>query len=121
MGVRTSGSARRVGRDRVCDSHLRREDQMNAPRKKLGRSTQAFAREAVYEMADGLETESSEHYEVIRKRVLFEDVLLVTYHREIGIWFMILNGLIGGLFLFLGAVIMNYQRTGNMWLIALPW
>jgi len=94
---------------------------MSAPRTKLGRSTQAFAREAVYELADGLETESSEHYEVIRKRVLFEDVLLVTYHREIGIWFMILNGLIGGLFLFLGAVIVNYQRTGNMWWIALPW
>jgi hypothetical protein len=92
-----------------------------ANRIRLGTTTQAFAREAVYELPDGLETESSEHYEVIRKRVLFEDVLLVTYHRETGVWFVILNAFIGVFFLFLGVLIVNAQRTGNAFWYALPW
>ncbi len=50
----------------------------------LGRNTSLASRQAVYETADGVEVESTEQYELSRRRVLFEDVLLVTYHRETG-------------------------------------
>jgi hypothetical protein len=55
-----------------------------ANRKLLGRNVGAMLREAVYETADAIECESREGYEVTRKRVLFEEVLLVTIHREVG-------------------------------------
>ncbi|MEA2339207.1 MAG: hypothetical protein QOE82_3214 [Thermoanaerobaculia bacterium] len=50
----------------------------------LGRNNGAMSREAVYETADAIEIESREGYEVNRKRVLFEEVLLVTIHRQLG-------------------------------------
>ena len=93
---------------------------MNAPRTRLGRSAHAFGREDVYEVPEGLEVESRENYEVLRKRVLFEEVQFVTYHREIGAWFVTLNGLIGGFFLFLGMVIFNATQSGNVWALV-PW
>jgi len=93
---------------------------MNAKRTRLGRSAHAFGREDVYEMPDGLEVESRENYEVIRKRVLFEDVQLVTYHHETGKWFVILTSLTGGFFLFLGVVIFNAETRANAWTL-LPW
>jgi hypothetical protein len=94
---------------------------VTATRTRLGSSAHAFGREAVYELPDGVEVESSENYEVIRKRVLFEDVLLVTYHREIGFWFILLNALVGGFFLFIGIIIVNAQRSGSVWPFLTPW
>ncbi len=94
---------------------------MSAARTRLGSSAHAFGREVVYELPDGVEVESSENYEVIRKRVLFEDVLLVTYHREIGFWFVLLNGLVGSFFWFIGILIANVQRSGSIWPYLTPW
>jgi hypothetical protein len=94
---------------------------VSAARTRLGSSARAFGREAVYELPDGVEVESSENYEVIRRRVLFEDVLLVTYHREIGFWFIVLNGLLGGFFWFIGVAIANFQRSGSVWTYLTPW
>lgn len=94
---------------------------MTPARTRIGTSARAFGREAVYELPDGIEIEATENYEVIRRRVLFEDVLLITYHREIGIWFVVLNGLIGGFFLFMGVVIVSAQRSGSVWPYLTPW
>ena len=69
----------------------------------------------------GLEVESIENYEVIRRRVLFEDVLLITFHREMGFWFILLNGLAGAFFLFIGVVVVRTQLRGNMWAYLAPW
>jgi hypothetical protein len=90
-------------------------------RTRLGSSAQAFGRESVYELADGIEVESIENYEVIRRRVLFEDVLLITFHREMGFWFILLNGLVGAFFLFIGVVVVSTQLRGNMWAYLAPW
>jgi hypothetical protein len=94
---------------------------MTPPRTRIGSSARAFGRESVYELPDGIEIEATENYEVIRRRVLFEDVLLITYHREIGFWFVILSGLVGAFFLFIGVLIVSAQRTGNAWLYLTPW
>jgi hypothetical protein len=58
-------------------------------RKLLGRNVGVMSREAVYETADAIESEAHEGYDVTRKRVLFEEVLLVTIHREIGLAYVI--------------------------------
>jgi hypothetical protein len=60
-------------------------------RKLLGRNVGAMSREAVYETADAIESESREGYEVSRKRVLFEEVLLVTIHTELGTGYFVLT------------------------------
>ncbi|HEV7428466.1 MAG TPA: hypothetical protein VGQ46_19075 [Thermoanaerobaculia bacterium] len=61
-------------------------------RKLLGRNIGAMSREAVFETADAIESESREGYEVTRKRVLYEEVLLVTLHRELGAVYVIAMG-----------------------------
>ena len=94
---------------------------MTPARTRIGASTRAFGRESVYELPDGIEIESTENYEVIRRRVLFEDVLLITYHREIGFWFVLINGLVGAFFLFMGVVIVSTQRSGSVWPLLTPW
>ena len=63
------------------------------------------SRVAVYESADGLDVESTEHYEVFRRRVLFEDVLLVTYHRETGWPYILAHAFIAFIFFFIGGMI----------------
>jgi hypothetical protein len=60
-----------------------------AKRKLLGRNVGVMLRETVYETPDAIECESREGYEVTRKRVLFEEVLLVTIHREVGLPYVI--------------------------------
>ena len=60
-----------------------------AKRKLLGRNTGVMLRETVYETADAIESEAHEGYEVTRTRVLFEEVLLVTIHREVGLPYVI--------------------------------
>jgi hypothetical protein len=67
-------------------------------RKLLGRNIGAMMREAVFETADAIESESRAGYEVTRKRVLFEEVLLVTIHREMGALYVILTAALAILF-----------------------
>jgi hypothetical protein len=55
----------------------------------LGRNVGTMMRERIFETADAIESESHEGYEVTRKRVLFEEVLLVTIHREMGTAYVI--------------------------------
>jgi hypothetical protein len=68
------------------------------PRKKLGRNVTAMTRETIFETADAIEVESREGYEITRKRVLFEEVLLVTIHRAVGLPYVISLGLLGAIF-----------------------
>ena len=68
---------------------------MSAPfRAQLARHTGIASRERVYETADGLEVESLDHYELARRRVFFDDILLVTYHRQIGALFIFINAMV---------------------------
>jgi len=76
-----------------------------AQRKLLTRSATMASRVAIYESADGLDVESTEQYEVFRRRVLFEDVVLVTYHREMGWPFVLAHAFIAFVFFFIGGTI----------------
>ena len=68
------------------------------PRKQIGRNVGAMTRELIFETTDAIEVESREGYEVTRKRVLYEEVLLVTFHRAVGLPYVISVGLVGLIF-----------------------
>lgn len=72
---------------------------MDPSRRLVGKSTSLSGSELVYQTADGFEVEKTEHYEIEEQRVLFDDVLLVTIHRELGVPFVIFTGLISLFFL----------------------
>ena len=69
----------------------------------LGRNISIGSREAVYESADAIEVDATDQYELAHKRVLFEDVVLVTYHREMGWTYIALHGVIVVIFLAIAA------------------
>lgn len=61
-----------------------------------------LTRVRVYQTAEGLDVESNEHFEVSNTRVFFDDVQMVTLHREHGPLYLTLTGLfsLGFLILF---------------------
>jgi len=74
---------------------------MNAPRRKYLSNFNGWgARRKVYEVPGGLEIDELDQYDITRKRVFFDDVVYVTYHRYYGKAFLWLMGLTGGFFTF---------------------
>jgi hypothetical protein len=70
----------------------------------VGSRTTLATRERVFETDDAIVVETTDQYELSRKHVLFEDILLITFHREIGWTFVMLQiaiiafvGIVGGL------------------------
>ena len=59
----------------------------------LGTNSSFGSRERSYLIADGIEIDEFDGYDVIRKRVFFDDVLFVTYHRRFGLAFLLLTGI----------------------------
>lgn len=68
------------------------------PRNQIGRNVSVMTRERIFETADAIEVETREGYEVTRKRVLYEEILLVTFHRVMGWPYVIAFGLVGLIF-----------------------
>jgi hypothetical protein len=67
-------------------------------RKLLARGNGIATRQRVYQVSDGLEVDDIDHYEVRRSRVLFDDIILMTYHRARGKTFLIVTGVLTVLF-----------------------
>lgn len=63
-------------------------------REKLVMTAGAFMRQAVYRTDDAIEVDDLEWVEIRRTRVFFDDVLLVTYHKEVSVFFPIAMGVI---------------------------
>ncbi|HEY0158658.1 MAG TPA: hypothetical protein VGF28_15350 [Thermoanaerobaculia bacterium] len=68
-------------------------------RKLVGKSTSLSGREMVYQTAEGFEVVKTENYEVEELRVFFDDVMMVTIHREVGVLFLVFTGLISLFFI----------------------
>jgi|GEM_PF-1240414 len=73
---------------------------MNTPRQRtyLSRLQSWGSRRKVYQVPNGLEIDEFDQYDIVRKRVFFDDVLFVTYHRYYGKAFLWLMGIFGALF-----------------------
>jgi hypothetical protein len=53
-------------------------------RTRIGRSSGIATRQIIYRTPQGIEIDELDHFEIVRKRVLYDDVLLVTFHRQHG-------------------------------------
>ena len=65
-------------------------------RERLGTTAGAFTRTAIYRTNDAIEVDDLEWVEIRRRRVFFADVLLVTFHKEIGVIFPVVLGILAG-------------------------
>ncbi|HYI07838.1 MAG TPA: hypothetical protein VEK57_02100 [Thermoanaerobaculia bacterium] len=89
----------------------------NGTRKLVGKSATFGIRQRVYQTADGFDVEMREQYEVMQRRVLFDDVQLVTIHHRLGPLYLILTGSIASLFAFIAILIVSVDA--NDWEAAL--
>ena len=76
----------------------------------LGTYSTLTGRDRVYEVADGIEIDASEQYEISRRDILFTDVLLVTIHRELGIAYVLAHTIIA--FILLGVAALIWALAG---------
>ena len=88
------------------------------PRTLLRRSRTVVGSDAAFLTDNGIDVESTQNYEVVRRKVFFDDVYFVTLHRERGVGFLIVNGLFGAFFL--GIAIMIVAIDSKSWLWAMP-
>ncbi|HEV7767135.1 MAG TPA: hypothetical protein VGQ76_19190 [Thermoanaerobaculia bacterium] len=82
----------------------------------LGKARTLGSRTTIYQTDDGLEIEINEQYEVTQKRVLYDDVLMVTIHRETGPGFVVITGLWSVFFILIGSVILSIDT--DVWPVA---
>ena len=88
-------------------------------RRFLGRYNDLITRHAVYETENALEIDEQDNFEIVRKRVFYEDVLLVTMHEQLGIIaiFFVLGF---AAFLFLVAAIAGGAAGWEISIVAIP-
>lgn len=86
-------------------------------RVRLSRWATPVTREAAFQSADAVELDSSEFFQLTRRRVLFEDVRLVTLHRRRGIAYIVAMAAIALMFLAPAGIIV--AATNDGWIAAL--
>jgi hypothetical protein len=91
-----------------------------AKRKRIGRWNDIATRQAIYQTDAGLEIDEIDHFEINRKRVFYDDILLVTMHRYIGVWFVVAMLVFGIGFLTIGALIGDKSAVIAFGIIASP-
>ena len=60
----------------------------------IGKRNGVSSRQRIYRTADALEIEEVEGYDVTRRRVFFDDIVLVTYHQFLGWPFLVAMGVL---------------------------
>lgn len=86
---------------------------VKAQRFLIGKRNGISSRQRIYRTPDAIEIEEVEGYDVSRKRVFFDDVLLVTYHQFFGWAFLLgMGALIGFFGLITVAAAMGDLRAG---------
>ena len=78
---------------------------MTIPKRRfLGRYNTAITRHAVYASDAAIEVDQQENFKIIRKRVFYEDVLLVTQHDRVGILAVMFSLGFAGFLALIGAI-----------------
>lgn len=81
-------------------------------RKRIGRWNDIATRQVVYQSDDALEVDEIDHFEIVRKRVYFDDVLLATMHRQTGVSFVITMALFFVLLLSIAVAFESARQVG---------
>ncbi len=98
----------------------RQERERRGPRRTyLGAASGFEIRQRVYAARDCLEIDEIEQYDVMRKRVFYDDVLLVTYHRFRGRVYLLVTGLAAFASAVLSAQIARTQTQLGLFFFAL--
>ena len=63
-------------------------------RTRIGRNSNLATRQLVYRTPVGIEVDELDHFEIVRRRVFYDDVLLVTYHRQQSWGFVVLSAIV---------------------------
>jgi hypothetical protein len=85
----------------------------------LGKRSSLSMRQRIYGLPDFLEVEELEGYDVTRRRVLLDEVLLVTYHQVFGWAFLAAMAALLTIFGFLSALIAIANVSGGLFVFAL--
>jgi hypothetical protein len=93
---------------------------MKRNRRRIGRWNDLATRQIVYETDNGIEIDEVDHFELQRKRVFFEDVLLVTKHHYTGVGFVVTTLLIGIAFVAIGLLTRESVAIGIFTAFAAP-
>jgi hypothetical protein len=80
----------------------------------LGKVSSLSSRQRVFRTPDAIEVEEAEGYDLTRRRVWFDEVLLVTYHREVGWAFVLAMLVFSGLFGFPGLLILATNPSAGV-------
>ncbi|MEO8033961.1 MAG: hypothetical protein ABI837_05970 [Acidobacteriota bacterium] len=92
-------------------------------RRLIGKNARITTRERIYETDEAVEVEMRDQYDVSRKRVLFDEVLLVTYHRTLGLSFLFVCAVGAVVFFGLGLFLLSSQQPVAAWVcsgVAVP-
>lgn len=84
----------------------------------LRRTRTLIGSDAAFLTPDGIDMDSTQNYEVVRRRVFFDDVHLVTLHHERGVAYLVVTSLFGAFFL--GMAILIVSINTKAWPGALP-
>lgn len=91
---------------------------MTDDRPLICRTSELFSRETVHQSAEGLDVLSSHAFTVHERRLLYDDVQLVTLHVDRGVAYLVTTGLFG--FLFVAFAIFIVALNTQMYIVALP-
>ena len=91
---------------------------MTIARTLVRRSRTPFGSDAAYLTPSGIDVDSTQNYEVVRRKVFFDDIYLVTLHRERGLAYVLTTALFGAGFL--GFAILLLAIDTDTWPFALP-
>ncbi len=80
----------------------------------LGKASGVALRQRVYRTREYLEVDEIDGYDVVRKRVFFDDVLLVTYHRFLGWPYLVGVLVLLALFTLISLAIAVSDRRGGL-------
>ena len=86
-------------------------------RQRLASMRTAMGSDVAFLSNDSVDLDQSMNYQVIKKRVFFDDVQLVTLHRERGLWFLLTTGAWGLLWIAIAIFIVAIEF--DTWPVAL--
>ncbi len=89
-------------------------------RTRIGRFNDIATRQIVYQTGEALEIDEIDQFEVVRRRVYWDDILLVTFHTMVGMAFVITMAVFFVLFLAIAGILQSsHENDAAMWFAGL--
>jgi hypothetical protein len=87
-----------------------------SPRVRIGRWNDLATRQVVYQTDEAIEVDEIDHFQIARKRVFFDDIVLVTLHRQFGAAFLVTTATFALLLLGIAAaLVFAHQSDVALW------